>query len=308
VCVLDFKMASTLSGPNIEEEYMWSVTLDGNTKEYSWKPTDPADEDTEDEEDPSCKPNHRLLIKTAILHPDAAKDEVTMLQIETKGYKDEKVNTPFLAMKSGVNLQQYVDLLVPDLATIKIVSGAGPITLLGSHCVDFYDYRNYGGDDTLDDEEESENSEDDEMDAEEQETVAVKKEVKKKEEVKEEEVAPVKEGKKTPKKEEAKEEEVAPVKEGKKKMPKKEEAKEEEVAPVKEGKKKTPKKETPKKEVKEAEAKEEKAEDKEESPAKEAKSKTPDSKKRKMSAEEIPDSPATLLRTSAIYRKYMKDY
>jgi len=266
VCVLNFKMASTLSGPNIEEEYMWSVTLDGNTKEYSWKPTDPADEDTEDEEDPSCKPNHRLLIKTAILHPDAAKDEVTMLQIETKGYKDEKVNTPFLAMKSGVNLQQYVDLLVPDLATIKIVNGAGPITLLGSHCVDFYDYRNYGGDDTLDDEEESENSEDDEMDAEEQETVAVKKEVKKKEEVKEEE--------------------VAPVKEVKKKTPKKEEAKEEEVAPVKEGKKKTPKKDTPKKEVKEADEKDEKAEDKEESPAKEAKSKTPESKKRKVSAEE----------------------
>jgi len=245
-------MASTLSGPNIEEEYMWSVTLDGTNKEFSWKPTDPADEeDTEDEEDPSCKPNHRLLIKTAILHPDAAKDEVTMLQIETKGYKEEKVNAPFLAMKSGVNLQQYVDLLVPDLATIKIVNGSGPITLLGSHCVDFYDYRNYGADDTLEDEEEdAESSEDDEMDAEEQETVAVKKDVKK--------------------------EEV-----------KKEEVKEEEVAPVKEGKKKTPKKETPKKEKEEKEEKAAaKEEDKEKSPAKETKSKTPDSKKRKMSKEE----------------------
>ena len=26
---------------------MWSVTLDGTNKEFSWKPTDPADEDTE---------------------------------------------------------------------------------------------------------------------------------------------------------------------------------------------------------------------------------------------------------------------
>lgn len=228
---------------------MWSVTLDGTNKEFSWKPTDPADEDTEDEEDPSCKPNHRLLIKTAILHPDAAKDEVTMLQIETKGYKEEKVSAPFLAMKSGVNLQQYVDLLVPDLATIKMVNGSGPITLLGSHCVDFYDYRNYGADDTLEDEEEdAESSEDDEMDAEEQETVAVKKEDKK---------------------------EV-----------KKEEVKEEEVASVKEGKKKTPKKETPKKEKEEKEKVAAKEEDKEKSPAKETKSKTPDSKKRKMSKEE----------------------
>lgn len=246
---------------------MWSVTLDGTNKEFSWKPTDPADEDTEDEEDPSCKPNHRLLIKTAILHPDAAKDEVTMLQIETKGYKEEKVNAPFLAMKSGVNLQQYVDLLIPDLATIKMINGSGPITLLGSHCVDFYDYRNYGADETLDDEEEdAASSEDDEMDAEEQETVAGKKEAKK--EVKEEE-----------------EKEVAPTKEGKIKTPKKEEEKEEEVAPVKEGKKKTPKKDTPKKD-KEEENVAAMEEDKEKSPAKETKTKTPDSKKRKMSKEE----------------------
>ena len=26
---------------------MWSVILDGTNKEFSWKPTDPADEDTE---------------------------------------------------------------------------------------------------------------------------------------------------------------------------------------------------------------------------------------------------------------------
>merc|ERR1719457_46394 len=226
---------------------MWSVTLDANTKEYEWCPKDPSDDDSEDEEDPSCKPNHRLLIKTAILHPEAAKDEVTMLQIETKGYKNTKLQTPFVAMKSGTNLQQYVDVLVPDMAKIKVVAGSGPITLLGSHCVDFYDYRNYGGDET---EEDAESSEDDEMDEEEQET-AVKED---------------KESDKEPAKEPAKENEG----DKKKKTPKKD----------------TPKKDpTPKKDAKEEEKKESPKEAKK-TKTPDAKAKTPDSKKRKPSAEE----------------------
>jgi len=163
---ISVKMASQLSGPNIEEEYLWSVTLDDKTKQFSWSPNDPSDE-AKDDDDENFKPNHRLLIKTAILHPDSAKDEVTMLEIETSGYKKEKVKAPFLAMKSGLQLQQYVDILLPDTATIKITAGKGPITLVGSHCVDYYDYRNYGGDE--DDEECSEDDEMDEMDEEEQE-------------------------------------------------------------------------------------------------------------------------------------------
>merc|ERR1712200_140156 len=164
VVSIGVKMASQLSGPNIEEEYLWSVTLDDKTKQFSWSPNDPSDE-AKDDDDESFKPNHRLLIKTAILHPDSAKDEVTMLEIETSGYKKEKVKAPFLAMKSGLQLQQYVDILLPDTATIKITAGKGPITLVGSHCVDYYDYRNYGGDE--DDEECSEDDEMDEMDEEE---------------------------------------------------------------------------------------------------------------------------------------------
>merc|ERR1739848_103467 len=141
---IEVSMASQLSGPNIEEEYLWSVTLDDKTKQFSWSPNEPSDE-VKDDDDENFKPNHRLLIKTAILHPDSAKDEVTMLEIETNGYKKEKVKAPFLAMKSGLQLQQYVDILLPDTATIKITAGKGPITLVGSHCVDYYDYRNYGG-------------------------------------------------------------------------------------------------------------------------------------------------------------------
>jgi len=213
-------MASTLSGPNVEEEHMWAVTLSGTKREYEWAPEDPSDnvdaneskaEDSEDEDfDPACKPNHRLLIKSAILHPDAKKDEVTMIQVETTGYKNEKVVTPFLAMQKEHGLQQYVNLLLPDAAKIKIISGDGPVTLVGSHCVDFYDYRNYGTE--LDDEEEAESSEDDEVDEEmeEQETAAEVKEDKSEDKTKaktkaskmdvEAEAEPKEKKKKTPKK------------------------------------------------------------------------------------------------------------
>ena len=48
-------------------------------------------------------------------------------------------------MKGGVDLQRYVDLLVPHPAKIRLVSGEGPLSLVGSHCVDFYNYRDIGG-------------------------------------------------------------------------------------------------------------------------------------------------------------------
>merc|ERR1712228_350747 len=207
-------MASQLSGPNIEEEYYWSTTLDKDNKEYTWAVQEDGNVDSEDEEsDPPCKPNHRLLIKNALLDPEATKDEVTVLEIETKGYKEQKVIAPFLAMKGGAELQRYVDLLLPDSAKIRIKRGNGPVTLVGSHCVDFYDYRNmgYAGED--DDDEESEEDEDEDM-----ETEAAEAPAKEEEEVEE-----------LPKK--------SPTKEAKKKSPEKEAAKK---SPVKEAEAKEP--------------------------------------------------------------------
>ena len=44
-------------------------------------------------------------------------------------------------MKGGVDLQKYVDLLVPGPAKMKIIHGEGPINLVGSHCVEYFGYR-----------------------------------------------------------------------------------------------------------------------------------------------------------------------
>merc|ERR1712025_1150667 len=56
------------------------------------------------------------------------------------------------AMKGGADLQKYIDVLLPSPpATLKIVRGEGPIHLVGSHCVDYYGFKDE--DDTEDEEE-----------------------------------------------------------------------------------------------------------------------------------------------------------
>merc|ERR1712083_733441 len=73
-----------------------------------------------------------------------------MGQIESEGYKKEKVVVPICAMKGGQNLHQYVDLLVPSQAKFSLLQGDGPINLIGSHCVDFFGYRETDEDDAED--------------------------------------------------------------------------------------------------------------------------------------------------------------
>ena len=50
-----------------EEEYLWSYKFSGAGKQHSWCPEDPADQDDEDEADPSVKPGHRPLLKSVVL-------------------------------------------------------------------------------------------------------------------------------------------------------------------------------------------------------------------------------------------------
>merc|ERR1739845_256754 len=108
----------------------------------------------------------------------------------------EKVEVPICAMKAGQDTQQYVDLLIPCPAKLVLLQGEGPIHLVGSHCVDFYGYRDTGaGDDS-----EDEGTEDD-ADMEEAEDL-----VKDAKEAGEKKTSPSKEGekKKTPEKDEGK--------------------------------------------------------------------------------------------------------
>merc|ERR1712126_37475 len=141
-----------------EEEFLWSCTLDAEKKELVWAPEDPADTKEDSEDDPSVKPGHRLLIKQAILPPSAKKDEVSIIQLEGEGFNKTKITVPICAMKGGRDYQQMIDLLIPGNAKLSLLQGDGPIHLVGSHCVDFYGYKDTGAGE--DDDEEDENTED----------------------------------------------------------------------------------------------------------------------------------------------------
>eukprot|EP00092_Neocalanus_flemingeri_P012147 GFUD01013095.1.p2 GENE.GFUD01013095.1~~GFUD01013095.1.p2 ORF type:complete len:220 (-),score=61.55 GFUD01013095.1:83-742(-) len=158
-------MAGILAGNDVEQEYLWACTLIGSDKEYCWAPEDPtpeAKEDKDEENDGNVKPGRRLLIKSAILMPSAKKDEVTIVQIESEGYNKQTVIVPICAMKGGTDYQQYVDLLVPTKAKLKLLQGEGPINLIGSHCIDYSGYRDVEAVES-EDEDEATDDNDDEM-------------------------------------------------------------------------------------------------------------------------------------------------
>ena len=61
--------------------------MSSSVQEFTWDPKEPSDL-VEGE----VKPSHRLLIKTAILMPEAKKDELTIVQVESEGYNKTQVN------------------------------------------------------------------------------------------------------------------------------------------------------------------------------------------------------------------------
>merc|ERR1719319_1594357 len=84
--------------------------------------------------------------------PQSEKDVVNVVQIQCEGYNNKKETVPVVAMKGQVDLLQYVDILVPCPAKIKLLSGEGPIFLSGSHCVDYCGNRDHGEDEELEEE------------------------------------------------------------------------------------------------------------------------------------------------------------
>jgi len=211
-----------------EEEFLWSCTLTNADKEYAWAPQDPSDADDheDDKDDPSVKPGHRLLLKSAILMPTAKEGDVSIVQIESEGYNKAKVVTPIVAMKAGADYQQYVDVLIPHNATFKLIQGEGPISLVGSHCVDFYGYKDVGG--NYSDEDESMDTEDE---------GEIKKKSSKESPSKEKKSSPAKDGEKKASPSKEGEKKVSPTKDGDKKVsPTKDGDKK--VSPTKDGEKK----------------------------------------------------------------------
>nr|ACO10191.1 Mitotic apparatus protein p62 [Caligus rogercresseyi] len=108
-----------------QEEFVWSITLDEKTPEFSWSPSDGEEEEFEGA-------SHRLKVQNAFLS-SKAKDGIHSVNISTTGFKDEEIECPLAMFRSGLALQLSVGQIFNHEVKFTLSEGTGPIYLLGSH-------------------------------------------------------------------------------------------------------------------------------------------------------------------------------
>ncbi|XP_023019883.1 nucleoplasmin isoform X2 [Leptinotarsa decemlineata] len=109
------------------DEYFFALTLTGKNNEV-WDPEAKGAEDYQG--------GHKLIIKQALLGPEAAEGEVNVVQVEAMTWKDS-VKIPVATLKAGSpNNQVLLDLSFPDPpVTFSLIQGNGPLHLIGHHLI-----------------------------------------------------------------------------------------------------------------------------------------------------------------------------
>ncbi|KAK9890714.1 hypothetical protein WA026_012063 [Henosepilachna vigintioctopunctata] len=102
------------------EENFYALTLKGAKSDEVWDPED-------------FNRGHKLIIKQALLGPEAVEGEVNVLQVEAMTWKD-CVKIPVATLKAGgPNNQVLLDLCFPDPPVIfSLIQGNGPVHIIGT--------------------------------------------------------------------------------------------------------------------------------------------------------------------------------
>ncbi|KAL6427393.1 hypothetical protein ACFW04_008734 [Cataglyphis niger] len=148
------------------EEYLYGVTLEGYNASEVWDP-----EHKNDDSDSAAQhigADQKLIIKMALLGPEAKPGELNVLQVEAMGLKGP-IKTPIALLEMGKTAQIILDLSFPDPpVTFTLVKGSGPVHIVGHNLLAFIPGAHIEEFDDIDDEMEEENidDEDDEKDPE----------------------------------------------------------------------------------------------------------------------------------------------
>jgi nucleophosmin 3 len=114
------------------EDYFWGLTLDKDKTSDIWDPDVKGDANDSAQ---GYRGEHTLLVKQAVLGPEAKDDEINVVEVEAMGYKSD-VKYPITVLRGGSQHQSLLDLLFPDPpVTFKLIKGSGPVHLLGNHSV-----------------------------------------------------------------------------------------------------------------------------------------------------------------------------
>ncbi|KAK6191952.1 hypothetical protein SNE40_003520 [Patella caerulea] len=127
---------STVLQDHPSGEYFWGCELSKERQSVTWSIQE-EDEDTDFMQ-------HTLFIKHAVLGAQAVKDEVNIVQVQTKNYDNEEIKQPFISLTRGESSMCYLDVSFTDKfpVTFTLVDGSGPIYISAVQLVEFPDEGN----------------------------------------------------------------------------------------------------------------------------------------------------------------------
>ncbi|OWR52068.1 nucleoplasmin-like protein isoform X1 [Danaus plexippus] len=107
----------------MSDEYFYGVTLSSSHQSETWDPEAKAE----------YPRSNKLLIRQALLGPDAKPDELNVVQVETMCLQ-ESIKIPVAILKVGETRQARLDIEFPDApVTFTLIQGSGPVHLIGQH-------------------------------------------------------------------------------------------------------------------------------------------------------------------------------
>lgn len=106
-----------------------ALTLKGAKASECWDPESKGAEDFQG--------GHKLVIRQALLGPEAKEGEVNVVQVEAMTWKDS-ITIPVATLTAGPNgsSQCLLDLSFPDPpVTFSLLQGSGPVHIIGHHLI-----------------------------------------------------------------------------------------------------------------------------------------------------------------------------
>lgn len=106
-----------------------ALTLKGAKATETWDPESKAADDYQG--------GHKLVIRQALLGPEAKEGEVNVVQVEAMTWKDS-ITIPVASLTAGPNgsSQCLLDLSFPDPpVTFSLLQGSGPVHIIGHHLI-----------------------------------------------------------------------------------------------------------------------------------------------------------------------------
>ncbi|XP_063978305.1 nucleoplasmin-like protein isoform X3 [Diachasmimorpha longicaudata] len=137
------------------EEYLYGVELVGEKSSEVWDPEHKNDDAEGGNQHFGV--DQKLIIKMALLGPEAKAGELNVLQVEAMGLKG-LIKTPIALLERGKTEQITLDLSFPDPpVTFTLIKGSGPVhivghNLLGTHMEEFDDLEDEMEEENIDDE------------------------------------------------------------------------------------------------------------------------------------------------------------